>query len=87
MADALAIKPWCKEDEDKLLKLIEKGKVDITNTEDTEYIDSIRLKYFREQKVDEIRRNFRSFARSVEIEEHFAGFHARLAARGKVSSV
>ena len=87
MADALAIKPWCKEDEDKLLKLIEKGKVDITNTEDTEYIDSICLKYFREQKVDNFRHNFRSFARSVEIEEHFAGYRASLAARGKVSRV
>ncbi len=87
MADVPVIKPWCKEDKDKLLKLIQKGKVDITNTEDTKYIDSIRLKYFREQKVDEFRRNFRSFARLVEIEEHFAGFRARLAARGKVSSV
>ena len=48
MADALAIKSWCKEDKDKLLKLIEKGKVNITNTEDIDYIDSIRQKYFRE---------------------------------------
>jgi hypothetical protein len=78
MADVPAIKPWCKEDKDKLLKLIEKGKVDITNTEDTEYINSICLKYFRKQKVDNFRFNFCSFARSVEI----AGFRACLAARG-----
>ena len=87
MADAPAIKPWCKEDKDKLLKLLEKGKVDITNTEDTEYIDSIRLKYFCKKKVDNFRGNFCSFACSVEIEEHFAGFRARLTARGKVSRV
>ncbi len=87
MADAPAIKPWCKEDKDKLLKLIEKVKVDITNTEDIKYINSIHLKYFRKKKVDNFRGNFCSFARSVEIKEHFAGFRARLTARGKVSRV
>ena len=87
MADALAIKPWCKEDKDKLLKLIKKGKINITNTEDTEFINSIHLKYFHEQKVDNFRCNFRSFARSIKIEEHFAVYRACFAARDKVSCV
>ena len=87
MDDAPAVKPWSKEDKDKLQTLIDEGKVDIGNTEDIEYIDSIRHKYFRERKVDNFRRNFRSYARSIEIEEHYAGYRARLAAGGKVSCV
>jgi hypothetical protein len=46
MADAPAVKPWYKDDKNKLQKLIDDGKVDITKTEDTDYIDSIRHKYF-----------------------------------------
>ena len=87
MTDALAIKPWCKEDKDKLLKLIKKGKVDITNTEDTKYINSICIKYFCEQKLNNFRRNFCSFACSIKTKEHFAGYRACLAERGEVSRV
>jgi hypothetical protein len=36
MADAPTVKPWCKEDKNKLQKLIDDGKVNITKTEDTD---------------------------------------------------
>ena len=84
MADAPSLKPWCKEDKQKLQNLIEKGKVDITKTADIEYIDSIRHKYFRKRKADNFRRNFRSFSCSYDIEEHLAGYRARQAAGGIV---
>ena len=84
MADAPAIKPWYKEGKYKLQNLIDQNKVDITNTNDTNYIDSICHKYFREQKIDNFRHNFRSFAPSIDIEEHFAGYRARHAAGGIV---
>jgi hypothetical protein len=80
MADAPAIKPWCKDDKDKLQKLINDGKVNITMTEDTDYIKSVRHKYFRERKVDNFRRNFRGYARALTIAKHYDGYRARLAA-------
>ena len=52
------VKPWCKDDKNKLQKLIDVSKVNITNTEDTDNIESVRHTYFREQKVDNFRRNF-----------------------------
>ena len=84
MADAAApsVKQWGKEDKDKLQKLIDDGKIDITRTNDTQYIDRVRHNHFRERDSVNFRRNFRSYARSVEIEEHYAGYRARLAARG-----
>ena len=44
MADAPPIKPWEQIDKDLLQKLINRGKVDITRTGDTDYIDRIRYK-------------------------------------------
>ena len=64
----------------KLQKLIDNGKVDITKTEDTDYIESIRLKYFQEQNVDNLRCNLRGYARALAIAEHYDGYQARLAA-------
>ena len=84
MADAPAIKPWCKEDKYKLQNLINQNKVDITNMDDADCIDSICHKYFRERKIDNFHRNFCSFARSIDIEEHFAGYRAQHAAGGIV---
>ncbi len=86
MADAAApsVKQWGKEDKDKLQKLIDDGKIDITRTNDTQYIDRVRHNHFRERDSVNFRRNFCSYARSVEIEEHYAGYRARLAARGIV---
>ena len=83
-ADAPSVKQWGKEDKDKLQKLIDDGKIDITKTDDTQYIDRVWHNHFRERDSVNFRRNFRSYARSVEIEEHYAGYRARLAARGIV---
>ena len=80
MADAPAIKPWCKDDKDNLQKLIDNGKVDITKTKDTDYIESVCHKYFQERKVDNFRRNFRGYARALTIAEHYDGYRARLTA-------
>jgi len=86
MADAAApsVKPWCRDDKDKPQKLINDGRIDITRTKDIQYIDRVRHSHFRELDPVNFHRNFRSFARSVEIEEHYAGYRARLAARGIV---
>ena len=67
-ADAPSVKQWGKEDKDKLQKLIDDGKIDITKTDDTQYIDRVRHNHFRERDSVNFRRNFRSYARSVEIE-------------------
>ena len=83
-ADAPAIKPWCKEDKDRLQRLIDEERVDITRTDDTQYIERVRHTHFRERDPINFRRNFRTYARSFEIEEHYAGFRARLAAGGIV---
>jgi hypothetical protein len=49
MADAPAVKPWGIDDKKKLQQLINDGKVDISRTEDIDYIDSARFKYYRER--------------------------------------
>ena len=85
MADAPAVKPWCKDDKDKLQKLIDNGKVDITKMDNIEYIDTIRHKYFCERDNLNFHRNFRGYARSLTIAEHYDGYRARLAAgQGKL---
>ncbi len=38
MADALAVKPWGIDNKKKLQQLIDNGKVDISRTEDINYI-------------------------------------------------
>ena len=47
MADALPVKPWGQNDKELLQKLIDRCKIDISRTGDTDYIDRIRHKYFR----------------------------------------
>ena len=87
MAEAAApsVKPWCKDDKDRLQRLINDGRIDITRTKDIQYIDRVRHSHFRERNPVNFHRNFRTFARSdVEIEEHYAGYRARLTARGIV---
>jgi hypothetical protein len=74
MADAPPIKLWGQKQKDDLQKLIDTGKVDITKTDDIDYINQVRHKYFRERKVDNFRCNFRTFACSLEIGEHFDGY-------------
>ncbi len=83
MADAPPIKPWGQKQKDDLQKLIDTGKVDITKTDDFDYIDQVRHKYFRERKVDNFRRNFRTYACSLEIGEHFDGLRRRHAQGGE----
>jgi hypothetical protein len=72
------------DDKKKLPQLIDSGKVDISRTEDIGYIDSVRFKYYRNRDNVNFRRNFRNYARSVDIEEHYRGYRARLAAGGIV---
>ena len=86
MAEAATptVKPWCKDDKGKLQKLINDSRINITRTEDIQYIDRVWHSHFCERDPVNFRRNFRSYARSVEIEEHYAGYRARLAARGIV---
>ena len=86
MADTAApsAKPWCKDDKDKLQKLINDGRINITRTEDIQYIDRVRHSHFHERDPVNFCRNFRTFARSVKIQEHYAGYRARLAAGGIV---
>ena len=60
MADAPAVKPWGIDDKKKLQQLIDDGKVGISRTEDIDYIDSVRFKYYREHDKANFRRNFRN---------------------------
>jgi hypothetical protein len=46
MADAPPIKPWGQKDKDLLQKLIDRCKINISCTCDTDYIDKIYQKYF-----------------------------------------
>jgi hypothetical protein len=40
------VKPWGQNDKELLQKLINRCKIDITRTSDTDYIDKICQKYF-----------------------------------------
>ncbi len=42
MVDAPTVKPWGPLDKETLQKLIDKGKVDITRTDDLAYIDQVK---------------------------------------------
>ena len=35
------VKPWCKDDKERLLRLINDGRINITRTNDTQYIDRV----------------------------------------------
>jgi hypothetical protein len=74
MADAPPVKPLGQNDKDLLQKLINRGKIDITRTGDTDYIDRIRHKYFRPRDTLNFQRNFRSYARSRDLEDHLSGY-------------
>ena len=85
MADAPAVKLWGIDDKKKLQQLINDGKVDISRTEDIDYIDSVRFKYYRKCDKANFCRNFWNYTRSVDIEEHYRGYCApHLAAGGIV---
>ena len=71
--DAPRVKPWSKANKDFLQELIDTGKVDIGRSADTNYIDRIRAKYFRDRDEHNFRRNFRSYARSRELEDTLSG--------------
>ena len=72
--DPPPIKPWGKANKEFLQELINEGKVDIRRTSDVRYIDRIRVKYFRERDVQNFRRNFRTYARSRELEDQISGY-------------
>jgi hypothetical protein len=77
MADALPVKPWGKDDKDYLQKLINQCKVNISCTADTNYIDSVRHKYFRSRDNHNFWRNFQSYTHSRELEDHLSGYHCK----------
>jgi hypothetical protein len=74
MADAPPVKPWEIADKNYLQKLIEKGKVDITKTADSAYIDQVRFDHFRHCDSHNFCRNFQSYTRSRELKDHLSGF-------------
>ncbi len=77
MYDAPVVKPWGPLDKETLQKLIDKGKVNITRTKDLAYIDQVKQKYFRGRNKHNFRHNFRTYARSRELEDHLAGYRRR----------
>ncbi len=74
MANAPSVKPWGVANKNYLQKLIKKGKVDITKTADSAYIDQVRFDHFQHWDSHNFCRNFRSYARSRELEDHLSGF-------------
>ena len=84
MADAPTVKPWGNDDKKKLQQLIDGGKVDISRTEDINYIDSVRFKYYHKHGNVNFHCNFWNYAHSIDIEEHYQGYHTCLAAGGIV---
>jgi hypothetical protein len=74
--DPPAVKPWGIEDKQYLQRLINKGKVDITRT-DHDYIDRVCQKYFCHRKKVNFRRNFKTYARSRELEDEVSGARRR----------
>ena len=73
MADPPPVKPWGQNDKD-LLQKIDRRKIDISRTGDTDYIDKIHHKYFRPRDNYNFRCNFRSYARSRDLEDHLSGY-------------
>ncbi len=70
--DPPAVKPWGIDDKQYLQRLINKGTVDITRT-DHDYIDRVHQKYFRHRKKVNLRRNFKTYAHSRELEDEISG--------------
>ena len=75
MADAPppAVNPWNKDNKDYLQKLHRRGKVNLSCEADTDYIDRVRQKYFRERGIQNFCRNFRTGARTQELEDTVSG--------------
>jgi len=71
------VKPWSSANKNYLQELIDTGKVDIGRTADTRYIDSVRARYFRDRDELNFRRNFRTYARSRELEDTLSGYRRR----------
>ena len=71
------VKPWSSANKKYLQSLIDTGKVDISRSADTTYIDSVRVKYFRECDEHNFRRNFCNYTRSRELEDHLSGYRQR----------
>ncbi|KAL3823807.1 hypothetical protein ACHAXA_011594 [Cyclostephanos tholiformis] len=67
--DPPVIKPWGKFNKKILQELIDEGKVDIACASDSRYIDRLRLRNFC--------RNFRSYARSRQLEDEVSGYRRR----------
>jgi hypothetical protein len=74
MSYAPPVKPWGQNDKELLQKLIDRCKIDISCTGDTDYIDRIRHKYFRQRDTLNFRRNFRSYARARDLEDLVSGY-------------
>ena len=68
------VKPWSTANKNYLQELIDTGKVNIGRTADTRYIDSVRARYFRDRDEHNFRRNFRTYARSRELEDTLSGY-------------
>jgi hypothetical protein len=79
--DPPAVKPWGIDDKQYLQRLINRSKVDITRT-DHDYINRVRQKYFRQRNKVNFQRNFKTYARSRELEDEISG--ARRCERGIV---
>ncbi len=75
MVDAPPLKPWGKADNHHLKKLIDMGKVDITNSADAAYINQVRFDHFCHRNGHNFRRNFHSYTRSQELEDHLSSYH------------
>ena len=71
------MKLWSKANKNFLQELIHLGKVEIRRSAETNYIDHVRAKYFRDCDEHNFRRNFWSYARSRELEDHLSGYRRR----------
>jgi hypothetical protein len=60
MVNVPAVKQWCQDDKNKLQKLIGNGKVDISKTDNIDYIDRFKHNFFRKRDNANFRRNFRN---------------------------
>jgi hypothetical protein len=63
------VKKWGKQKKQLLAKLIKKEKFDLSRENDMEYIDQVRLKYYRKRDNRNFRRNFRNYIQEQEIED------------------
>jgi hypothetical protein len=74
MAEDPPKKAWGQVDKEYLQDLIDKGKIDITQTADLKYINQVWDKYFLGHKSINFHCNFWSYARLQELEDHLSGF-------------